>query len=144
MKPLGIRNQATPGFTLVEVLVVVVILGILAAVVIPRIMGRPDDARIVRATQDVAAIVSALNMYRLDTGTYPSSEQGLAALIEKPIDADGWRAGGYLDNVPQDPWNRNYQYLNPGEHGDIDVWSDGADGRPGGNGANGDIGNWQP
>lgn len=144
MKPLGIRNQATPGFTLVEVLVVVVILGILAAVVIPRIMGRPDDARIVRATQDVAAIVSALNMYRLDTGTYPSSEQGLAALIEKPIDADGWRAGGYLDNVPQDPWKRDYHYLNPGEHGDIDVWSDGADGKPGGNGTNGDIGNWQP
>lgn len=144
MKPLGIRNQATPGFTLVEVLVVVVILGILAAVVVPRIMGRPDDARIVRATQDVAAIVSALNMYRLDTGTYPSSEQGLAALIEKPIDADGWRAGGYLDNVPQDPWKRDYHYLNPGEHGDIDVWSDGADGKPGGNGTNGDIGNWQP
>ena len=132
------------GFTLVEVLVVVVILGELAAVVVPRVMGRPDDARAVRATQDVAAIVSALNMYRLDNYAYPSSEQGLMALVSKPMDAHDWRAGGYLANLPTDPWNHEYQYLNPGQHGEIDVWTLGADGKPGGEGINGDVGNWQP
>ena len=132
------------GFTLVEVLVVVVILGILAAVVVPRVMNRPDDARAVRAAQDVAAIVSALNMYRLDNYAYPDSEQGLAALVARPSDAPAWREGGYLANLPTDPWSRDYRYLNPGEHGEIDVWTDGADGKPGGEGANGDIGNWQP
>ena len=132
------------GFTLVEVLVVVVILGILAAVVVPRVMNRPDDARAVRAAQDVAAIVSALNMYRLDNYAYPDSEQGLAALVARPSDAPAWREGGYLANLPMDPWGRGYRYLNPGEHGEIDVWTEGADGKPGGEGANGDIGNWQP
>lgn len=132
------------GFTLVEVLVVVVILGILAAVVVPRVMNRPDDARAVRAAQDVAAIVSALNMYRLDNYAYPSSEQGLMALVTKPLDAQGWRAGGYLANLPKDPWNHDYEYLNPGQHGEVDVWTLGADGKPGGEGINGDVGNWQP
>jgi general secretion pathway protein G len=132
------------GFTLVEVLVVVVILGVLAAVVVPRVMGRPDDARAVRAAQDVAAIVSALNMYRLDNYAYPSSEQGLMALVTKPLDAQGWRAGGYLANLPKDPWNHDYEYLNPGQHGEVDVWTLGADGKPGGEGINGDVGNWQP
>lgn len=138
------NGAAVSGFTLVEVLVVVVILGVLAAVVVPRVMGRPDDARAVRATQDVAAIVSALNMYRLDNYAYPSSEQGLMALVTKPMDAQGWRAGGYLANLPTDPWNHEYQYLNPGQHGEIDVWTLGADGKPGGEGINGDVGNWQP
>lgn len=138
-----IRRPNT-GFTLVEVLVVVVILGILAAVVVPRVMGRPDEARVVRAAQDVAAIGSALNMYRLDNYDYPSSEQGLAALVTRPPEAQGWRAGGYLADVPRDPWNREYQYLNPGRHGEIDVWTEGADGKPGGEGVNGEVGNWQP
>ena len=137
-------TTATSGFTLVEVLVVVVILGVLAAVVVPRVMGRPDDARAVRATQDVAAIVSALNMYRLDNYAYPGSEQGLMALVSKPMDAHDWRAGGYLANLPTDPWNHEYQYLNPGQHGEIDVWTLGADGKPGGEGINGDVGNWKP
>lgn len=132
------------GFTLVEVLVVVVILGILAAVVVPRVMGRPDDARIVRANQDVAAIVAALNMYRLDTYRYPSTEQGLMALVERPPEIDGWRSGGYLGVLPKDPWNRDYHYMNPGQHSEIDVWSAGADGKPGGNGVDGDFGNWTP
>lgn len=138
------NGAAVSGFTLVEVLVVVVILGVLAAVVVPRVMGRPDDARAVRATQDVAAIVSALNMYRLDNYAYPSSEQGLMALVSRPLDAQDWRAGGYLANLPTDPWNHEYQYLNPGQHGEIDVWTLGADGKPGGEGINGDVGNWQP
>lgn len=140
-----ISNRAVvSGFTLVEVLVVVVILGVLAAVVVPRVMRRPDDARAVRAAQDVAAIVSALNMYRLDNYAYPSSEQGLMALVTKPTDAHDWRAGGYLANLPTDPWSHEYQYLNPGQHGEIDVWTLGADGKPGGEGINGDVGNWQP
>lgn len=132
------------GFTLVEVLVVVVILGVLAAVIVPKVMGRPDEARAVRATQDVAAIISALNMYRLDNYSYPSSEQGLRALVEKPLGADNWRDGGYLPNVPKDPWNRQYLYQNPGQHGEVDVWTYGADGKPGGERSNADIGNWQP
>ena len=132
------------GFTLVEVLVVVVILGVLAAVIVPKVMGRPDEARAVRATQDVAAIVSALNMYRLDNYSYPSSEQGLSALVEKPPGADNWRDGGYLANVPKDPWNRQYLYQSPGQHGEVDVWTYGADGKPGGERSNADIGNWQP
>lgn len=137
-------RRPSAGFTLVEVLVVVVILGILAAVVVPRVMGRPDEARVVRAAQDVAAIVSALNMYRLDNYDYPSGEQGLAALVARPSDAEGGRAGGYLANVPRDPWNREYRYLYPGRHGEIDVWTEGADGKPGGEGVNGEVGNWQP
>ncbi|MBT2143642.1 MULTISPECIES: type II secretion system major pseudopilin GspG [unclassified Rhodanobacter] len=138
------HRTVSRGFTLVEVLVVVVILGVLAAVIVPRVMDRPDEARKVRAAQDVAAIVSALNMYRLDNYSYPSSEQGLRALAEKPPGVDNWRDGGYLSRVPKDPWNREYLYQNPGQHGEIDVWTYGADGQPGGERANGDVGNWQP
>ncbi|MFZ5493382.1 MAG: type II secretion system major pseudopilin GspG [Pseudomonadota bacterium] len=133
------------GFTLIEVMVVVVILGILAALVVPRIMGRPDEARVIKARQDVQAIEAALNLYRLDNHAYPGSDQGLKALVEKPAGepaAPNWKAGGYLDRVPQDPWGREYQYLNPGLHGEIDVWSYGADGREGGEGVNADLGNW--
>lgn len=137
------RSAGAAGFTLVEVLVVVVILGILAAVVAPRVMGRPDEARAVRAAQDVAAIAAALDMYRLDTYDYPSADQGLAALVERPADVEGWRAGGYLADVPRDPWNREYHYLNPGRHGEVDVWSFGADGKPGGEGVDADVGNWR-
>lgn len=130
------------GFTLVEVLVVVVILGILAAVVVPRVMDRPDDARAVRVQQDVAAIVTALNLYRLDNDVYPRGDGGLRALVEPPADARNWRKGGYLDSLPLDPWGRPYLYRHPGRHGDIDVWTHGADGQPGGSGADADVGNW--
>lgn len=133
------------GFTLIEVLVVIVILGILAAIIVPRIMDRPDQARVVAAKNDIRAIVSALNLYRLDNGTYPSTDQGLAALVRKPDTGNvpsNWKAGGYLDHLPMDPWGHPYQYLNPGVHGEIDVFSYGADGQPGGDGYNADIGNW--
>ncbi len=133
------------GFTLIEVLVVIVILGILAAIIVPRIMDRPDQARVVAAKNDIRAIVSALNLYRLDNGTYPTTDQGLAALVHKPDTGNipsNWKAGGYLDRLPKDPWGHDYQYLNPGVHGEIDVFSYGADGQPGGTGYNADIGNW--
>ncbi|MHB8455417.1 MAG: type II secretion system major pseudopilin GspG [Acidiferrobacterales bacterium] len=133
------------GFTLIEVLVVIVILGILAAIIVPRIMDRPDQARVVAAKNDIRAIVSALNLYRLDNGTYPSTDQGLAALVQKPTTGNipgNWKAGGYLDHMPKDPWGHDYQYLNPGVHGEIDVFTYGADGQPGGDGYNADIGNW--
>lgn len=130
------------GFTLIEVLVVVVILGILAAVVVPRLMDRPDEARIVRATQDIQAVVTALNLYRLDNYTYPTTQQGLQALSQEPPGVQNWRQ--YLERVPTDPWGREYLYLSPGQHGDVDVWTQGADGQPDGEGANADLGNWSP
>ena len=138
------RNPFPPcrGFSLVEVLVVVVILGILAVVVVPKIMDRPDEARAVRAAQDIAAIESALALYRLDNNGYPEADSGLSALVARPPSAAHWREGGYLARLPRDPWQRDYLYRNPGEHGEVDVWTLGADGRPGGDGANGDVGNW--
>ncbi|HET6604041.1 MAG TPA: type II secretion system major pseudopilin GspG [Xanthomonadaceae bacterium] len=133
------------GFTLIEVMVVVAILAILAAFVIPQFMDRPGEARQVRARADIQAVVTALNLYKLDNFSYPATEQGLRALVEKPggqPEAPNWRTGGYIDRVPRDPWGREYVYLNPGQHGAIDVYSLGADGRPGGEGENADVGNW--
>lgn len=133
------------GFTLIEVMVVVVILGILAAIVVPRIMDRPDEARITKVRSDIRALESALNLYRLDNFNYPSTDQGLRALVERPSgqpEARNWRAGGYMDRLPTDPWGNPYQYVNPGRQGDIDIYSFGADGRPGGEGINAEIGNW--
>ncbi len=131
------------GFTLIEVMVVVVILAILATIVVPKIMDRPDDARIAKAKQDIRAIESALQLYKLDNLTYPTTDQGLEALVKPPANAKNWRQGGYLDRLPIDPWNNPYQYLSPGQHGTFDVYSLGADGQPGGTGADADIGNWQ-
>ncbi len=134
------------GFSLIEILVVVVIIGILAAVVVPRFMDEPDRARVTKAEQDIQAISTALNMYRLDNYTYPSSEQGLEALVSQPSgqpEAPNWRSGGYLDELPEDPWGREYQYLYPGVHREFDVWSLGRDGSPGGEGVDAEIGNWQ-
>ncbi len=132
------------GFTLIEVMVVVVILGILAAVVVPKVMSRPDEARIVRAEQDIRALEAALKLYRLDNFTYPDTDQGLLALVEKPTGLPSgakWQ-DSYIDNLPKDPWGNDYQYLQPGSNGDYDLYSLGADGLPDGEGVNADIGNW--
>jgi len=140
------RHRQMTGFTLIEIMVVVAILAILAAIVVPNVMDRPDQARITKAQQDIRALESALNLYRLDNYVYPSTDQGLEALVEEPSGepaAPNYPAGGYLDRLPNDPWGRPYQYLNPGERGTIDIYTLGADGQPGGEGINAEIGNWQ-
>jgi general secretion pathway protein G len=133
------------AFTLIEILVVVAILAILAAIVVPRVMDRPDEARKVAAKADVAAIVQALKLYRLDNGFYPATDQGLAALVQKPASSPvpgNWKQGGYLERLPKDPWGGDYQYLSPGVKSEIDVFSLGADRTRGGEGSGADIGNW--
>jgi len=133
------------GFTLIEIMVVVVILAILAALIVPRVMSRPDEARVVAAQQDIRSIVQSLKLYRLDNTRYPSTEQGLAALVQAPTIAPlapNWKSGGYLERLPRDPWGNPYQYLNPGIHGEIDVLSFGRDGVAGGEGLDADIGSW--
>ncbi|MDM8546754.1 type II secretion system major pseudopilin GspG [Candidatus Venteria ishoeyi] len=137
-------NKAA-GFTLIEVMVVVVILGILAALVVPKIMDRPDEARITKARQDIRAIEAALNLYKLDNYNYPNTDQGLEALVQKPSTEPlprQWKSGGYLDRLPQDPWGGEYLYLSPGVHGEIDIYSLGVDQQEGGEQRNADIGNW--
>ena len=133
------------GFTLIEILVVVSILAILGALVVPKIMDRPNEARVVAAKHDIAAIVAALKIYKLDNGRYPSTEQGLRALIEKPSSdpvPGNWKQGGYLEKMPKDPWGQEYLYLNPGIHQEIDVMSYGADGQQGGENFDADLGSW--
>ena len=131
-----IQDQETQkGFTLIEIMVVIVIIGVLATLIIPRLMSRPDEARVIAARQDVATIVSALKLYRLDIGRYPTSEQGLKALVAKPSEEPiptNWKIGGYLDRLPNDPWGKPYQYSSPGLKGEMDVFSFGADGKLGG------------
>jgi len=126
-------------------MVVVVILGILAALVVPNILGNVDTARATAAKQDIRSIESALDMYRLDNFAYPTTQQGLEALVTQPADPSirNWRQGGYLKKLPKDPWGNPYQYLNPGTHGEIDIFSFGADGQQGGDAINADIGNWE-
>lgn len=133
------------GFTLIELIVVIVILGVLAAIVVPRVMSRPDEARVTKAKQDIQAMETALNLYKLDNFAYPSTDQGLEALVKKPSgkpEAKQWREGGYVARLPNDPWGKPYQYLNPGIHGPVDIYSLGADGQPDGEGNDADIGNW--
>ena len=141
-----VRRAAQRGFTLIEVMVLVVILGILAAVVVPRVMDRPDQARITKVQSDIRAIESALNLYRLDNFSYPTTEQGLRALVQEPTGQNAprnWRKGGYLDRLQQDPWGNAYQYQNPGRDGRLfDLYSFGSDGRSGGTDSAADIGNW--
>jgi general secretion pathway protein G len=133
------------GFTLLEVMVVVVILGILAALVVPKIISRPDEARGIAARQDIASLMQALKLYRLDNQRYPTTEQGLQGLVTPPTTAPlppNWKAGGYVERLPKDPWGNPYQYLNPGVRSEIDVFSLGADGATGGDGNDADIGSW--
>ncbi|NNF52778.1 MAG: type II secretion system major pseudopilin GspG [Gammaproteobacteria bacterium] len=132
------------GFTLIEIMVVVVILGILAAIVVPRVMDNPDKARVVTAKQQIRTIETALNMYRLDNFKYPTTDQGLEALVSAPADASvkNFKQGGYMPKLPNDPWGNPFQYLNPGTRGEIDIYSLGADGQPGGDGVDADIGSW--
>ena len=133
------------GFTLIEIMVVVVIMGVLAALVVPKLMGRADDARVVAAGQDIGTLMQALKLYRLDNQHYPTTEQGLQALISRPSTAPvppHWKTGGYLDKLPKDPWGGPYKYLSPGLHGEIDIFSFGADGQSGGTGIDADIGTW--
>ena len=141
-----LRHNAQKGYTLIEIMVVIVIIGILATLVIPRIMGRPDEARVVSAKHDVATLVQALKLYKLDSGRYPTTEQGLNALVQKPTSEPvpmNWKTGGYLDKLPLDPWGTSYQYTNPGTHNnEIDVYSFGADSKAGGTDNDSDIGNW--
>ena len=139
------RSRAL-GFTLIEILVVIVILGVLAALVVPRVIERPDEARVVAAKTDIATIMQALKIYRLDNQRYPSTEQGLSALVTKPEQAPtppNWKPGGYLEKMPKDPWGRPYVYLNPGVRGEVEVMSFGADGQSGGSGPDADIGSWE-
>jgi general secretion pathway protein G len=140
----NLQPRLSRGFTLIEILVVVVILGILAAIVVPRVMERPGEARVTRARQDIQGIVTALSLYKLDNFNYPGSVQGLDALVSKPAgqpEAPNWK-GPYLDRIAKDPWGKPYLYQHPGQHGDIDIYSYGADGKPGGDGEAADVGNW--
>jgi general secretion pathway protein G len=133
------------GFTLIEIMVVVLIIGLLAAVIVPSIMNRVDDAKISKAKQDIRSLETALQMFYLDNSKYPTTEQGLTALVQPPTDPSirHWKPGGYLERVSKDPWGNDYQYALPGAHGkQYDLYSLGADGQPGGEGINADIGNW--
>ncbi len=138
-------HRSHRGFTLIEIMVVIVILGILAALVVPRVLDRPDEARAIAAKNDIATIGQALKLYRLDNQRYPTAEQGLAALVAKPAlppAPPNWKPNGYLERLPKDPWGYPYQYVNPGLRGEIDVFSLGADGQPGGTGIDAEIGSW--
>ncbi|MGB1271662.1 MAG: type II secretion system major pseudopilin GspG [Endozoicomonas sp.] len=139
-------NYRQSGFTLIEIMVVVVILGILAAMVAPKILSRPDQAKVTVAKSDIETISQALELFRLDNGFYPSMDQGLEALVKKPSstpEARNWNPDGYLKKVPVDPWGNPYMYLQPGNHGKYDLYSLGSDGREGGEGLNKDLGNWE-
>ena len=140
---LRYRTTLQQGFTLIEIMVVVVILGILAALIAPNLIGRIDEARITAARNDIRTIESALQLYRMDNFRYPSTEEGVEALVTKPDDPDiKWPEGGYLQRLPKDPWDRPYLYLQPGNNGIYDLYSLGRDGQQDGEGPDADVGNW--
>ena len=142
--PTHIRRARAGGFTLIEIMVVLVIIGVLAALIAPNVLDRAGDAKVTAARTDVNNLMQALKLYKLDNSRFPSTEQGLEALVRKPTTGavpPNWKP--YLDKLPNDPWGRPYQYLNPGVKGEIDVFSFGADGQPGGEGHNADVGSWQ-
>jgi len=140
-----INTVSQSGFTLIEIMIVVVILGILASIIVPNVMDSPNEARIVKAKQDIRTLESALNLYKLDNFNYPSTDQGLEALVKQPDgqpEAKHWKKNGYIKKLPKDPWGNDYLYLSPGSHGDFDIISYGSDGRKGGEGAAADLSNW--
>nr|VFJ46899.1 MAG: general secretion pathway protein G [Candidatus Kentron sp. FM]VFJ47270.1 MAG: general secretion pathway protein G [Candidatus Kentron sp. FM]VFK07156.1 MAG: general secretion pathway protein G [Candidatus Kentron sp. FM] len=136
------KTRRDAGFTLIEVMVVVVILAVLAGIIVPKIMDRPDAARLVKAQQDIRALESALSLYRLDHYQYPTTDEGLEALVSGAAGHGGEGTSSYLARLPSDPWGNEYFYLQPGEHGEFDIYTLGADGQVGGEGANADVGNW--
>ena len=139
------KNRSQLGFTLIEVMVVIAIIGIMATLIVPQIMSKPNEARVIAAKQDINSIVQALKLYRLDNSRYPTTEQGLSALVAKPTSEpipQNWKPNGYVDRLPKDPWGFAYQYSNPGTRAEIDVFSLGADNKPGGTGFDADLGNW--
>lgn len=139
------KRSRSSGFTLIEVMVVIIILGILAVLVVPKVISRPDDARRAAARSDINNLMTALKMYRLDNQSYPSTEQGLQALVSKPATPplpQNWKTGGYVERLPKDPWGREYRYLAPGQNGEVDIYCFGADGEKGGENNDADIGNW--
>jgi len=142
----AVGRRLARGFTLVEIMVVVVIIGILGALVVPKLLGRTGESRVVAAKTDIATLMQALKLYKLDNQRYPTTEQGLIALTTKPTSgpsANGWKEGGYVEKLPKDPWGNSYQYLSPGLHGEVDIFSFGADGQANGEGEDADVGSWQ-
>ena len=141
----ALRRPSEAGFSLLELMVVVVIMSILALVIMPRVINRPDQARVSRAKSDLAVLQGAVKLYKLDNFRFPTTDQGLRALVEAPTTeplAQNWAQNGYIDRLPKDPWGQDYQYLQPGVHGEFDIFTLGADGTSGGEGMDADIGSW--
>jgi len=145
MQNVSQRMRHARGFTLIEIMVVVVIMGVLAALVVPKLLARTGESKVAAAKVDIATIMQSLKLYKLDNTRYPTTEQGLQALLTRPTGgppANGWKEGGYIEKMPKDPWGSPYQFLSPGVKGEVDVFSLGADGQPGGTGDDADIGSW--